>query len=74
MVKLITVHLILSLALTRGWPFRQLDVNNGYLSKDIFMKESPGFVDKKHPTHVCRLKKALYGLKQAPRAWYYELH
>lgn len=37
------------------------------------MTQPPGFVDSKHPHHVCRLKKALYGLKQAPRAWYHEL-
>ncbi|XP_071729058.1 uncharacterized mitochondrial protein AtMg00810-like [Rutidosis leptorrhynchoides] len=34
------------------------------------MEQPPGFIDPKHPTHVCRLKRALYGLKQAPRAWF----
>lgn len=34
------------------------------------MAQPPGFVDPKHPTHVCRLKKALYGLRQAPLAWF----
>ncbi|XP_021771799.1 uncharacterized protein LOC110735933 [Chenopodium quinoa] len=34
------------------------------------MHQPPGFVDKRFPGHVCRLRKALYGLKQAPRAWY----
>lgn len=34
------------------------------------MHQTPGFVDQRHPHHVCLLKKALYGLKQALRAWY----
>ncbi|XP_060169347.1 uncharacterized mitochondrial protein AtMg00810-like [Lycium barbarum] len=34
------------------------------------MSQPPGFIDPKHPKHVCLLKKALYGLKQAPRAWF----
>ncbi|GJW34434.1 retrovirus-related pol polyprotein from transposon TNT 1-94 [Tanacetum coccineum] len=31
-------------------------------------RQTEGFVDPEHPSHVYRLKKALYGLKQAPRA------
>ncbi|KAJ0714765.1 putative RNA-directed DNA polymerase [Helianthus annuus] len=34
------------------------------------MHQPPGFVDRRYPNYVCRLKKSLYGLKQAPRAWY----
>ncbi|XP_022024683.1 uncharacterized mitochondrial protein AtMg00810-like [Helianthus annuus] len=34
------------------------------------MHQPPGFVDRRCPDFVCRLKKSLYGLKQAPRAWY----
>lgn len=37
------------------------------------MSQPTGFIDKEHPTHVCKLNKAIYGLKQAPRAWYTEL-
>ena len=78
MVKYITVRLILSLALARGWTLHQLNVNNAFLpgsiSKNVYMTQPIGFVDQQHPTHICRLKKALYGLKQTPWAWYYELH
>ena len=37
------------------------------------MEQPPGYVDSKHPNHVCRLNKALYGLRQAPRAWFQRL-
>ncbi|KAL5575117.1 hypothetical protein UlMin_016816 [Ulmus minor] len=41
-VKPTTVRVVLSLAVSRGWPFRQLDVNNaflqGHLSEHVFMQ------------------------------------
>ena len=43
---------------------------NGPLSELVYVEQSPGFEDLKHPHHVYKLHKALYGLKQAPRAWY----
>jgi hypothetical protein len=71
------VKLVLSIAVSRGWPLRQLDVNNtflqGHVSKDVYMFHPPGFIDSDHPTFICKLRKAIYGLKQAPRAWYHEL-
>jgi histone deacetylase 1/2 len=76
-VKPTTIRLVLSLAVTRGWSLRQLDVNNaflqGHLSDNVYMSQPLGFIDLDHPTHVCKLQKAIYGLKQAPRAWYHEL-
>ena len=76
-VKPTTIQLVLSLAVNKGWQLHQLDVNNaflqGHLSKDVYMAQPPGFVDRDNPTHVCKLKKAIYGLKQAPQAWYLEL-
>jgi hypothetical protein len=74
MVKPTTVRLVVSLAVSRGWDLRQLDVHNaflhGRLDEDAYMRQPPGFVDSTKPEHVCKLDKALYGLKQAPRAWY----
>ena len=44
-----TVRIVLTLALSHGWPLRQLDVNNAFLhdtlSKDVFMQQTPTFVD-----------------------------
>ena len=76
-IKSTTIRIVLSIAVSRGWSLRQLDVNNaflqGHLSETVFMAQPPGFVDPAYPSHVCHLKKAIYGLKQAPRAWYNEL-
>ncbi|KAG7582826.1 Integrase catalytic core [Arabidopsis suecica] len=76
-IKSTTLRLVLDVAVTRGWPIQQLDVNNaflqGTLTEEVYMDQPPRFVDSDNPTHVCRLRKAIYGLKQAPRAWYNEL-
>jgi hypothetical protein len=46
-VKIATVRLVLSVALSRGWCLRQLDVQNmflhGVLEEDVFMRQPPGF-------------------------------
>jgi histone deacetylase 1/2 len=76
-VKATTIHLVLALAVSRGWHLRQLDVKNaflhGVLEEEVYMKQPPGYEDAAHLGHICRLDKALYGLKQAPRAWYSRL-
>ncbi|GKV19984.1 hypothetical protein SLEP1_g30170 [Rubroshorea leprosula] len=76
-IKPTTIRTVLSLAVNKHWPIRQLDVNNaflhGKLEEELFMEQPPGFVDSSQPQHVCRLHKSIYGLKQAPRTWYQEL-
>ena len=77
-VKPATVRMVLSLALSRSWPVRQLDVKNvflqGTLSETVYCSQPAGFLDSSRPDMVCRLNKSLYGLKQALRAWYSVRH
>jgi hypothetical protein len=73
-VKSTTIRIVLSIAVSKGWHLRQLDVQNvflhGNLEEYVYMHQPPGYADKNFPSYVCKLDKALYGLKQAPRAWY----
>jgi hypothetical protein len=74
-VRASTVRIVLSIAVSRGWNMRQLDVKNaflyGLLQEHVYTEQPPSYADSSHPNHVCHLKKAIYGLKQAPRAWFH---
>jgi hypothetical protein len=52
-IKPITVRLLLSLAVTRGWSLRPLDIQNaflhGILEKEVYMRQPPRFVDPSRP-------------------------
>ncbi|KAL6582070.1 hypothetical protein OROMI_006084 [Orobanche minor] len=71
--RLETIRLLISLAAQNHWEVHQLDVKsaflNGYLYKNVYIDQPPGYEIKGHEDKVLKLKKALYGLKQAPKAW-----
>lgn len=76
-VKAATIRIILSIAVSREWSLRQLDIQNaflhGHLEEEVYMEQPPGFEDVTKPHYICKLDKSLYGLKQAPRAWFARL-
>jgi hypothetical protein len=66
-VNAATIRIVLSVAVSRGWCLRQLDVQNAFLHRvleeEVFMSQPPGYEDPAFPNHVCKLDKAIYGLK-----------
>jgi hypothetical protein len=77
-IKQVTVRLVFSITVSCDWKIYQVDIHNAFLKgifdKEIYMKQTPDFVDFALSFHVCRLHKSLYSLKQALRAWYTRLN
>jgi hypothetical protein len=52
-IKLTNIHLLLSLAVSRNWSLRQIDIQNVFLhdvlDEDVYMKQPPDFEDSAHP-------------------------
>ncbi|MDV3193983.1 MAG: reverse transcriptase domain-containing protein, partial [Sweet potato little leaf phytoplasma] len=70
-IKPPTVKIILTLAVSHGWPVRQLDINNAFLNgklkENVYMVQPQGYVDLNRPHYICKLNKTLSGLKQPPK-------
>ncbi len=63
-VKPTTIRTVLSLAVSRAWPIRQLDVKNAFLHgtlQEVYLTLPPGFADRNFPNSLCKLKKTIYG-------------
>jgi len=73
-VKPATIRTVLTIAVSRNWATKQLDVSNaflhGRLKEPVLCQQPTGFDDAQQPDAVCLLDKSLYGLRQAPRAWF----
>lgn len=71
------IRILIAFAAYMDFKLFQMDVKsiflNGYLKKEVYVKQPPGFEDVVRPNYVMQLDKVLYGLKQAPRAWYERL-
>ena len=62
---------LLAVANIFDWKVHQMDVKTaflqGELDKEMYMKQPDGYVDKKWPNHVYKLKESISGLKQGAR-------
>ncbi|GKF18688.1 putative ribonuclease H-like domain-containing protein, partial [Tanacetum coccineum] len=72
--KIEAIRLFLAFASYMVFLVYQMDVKSeflyGTIEEEVYVHQSPGFVDPTHPNKVYKVIKALYGLHQAPRAWY----
>ena len=70
--RLEAIRIFIAFATSKGFKVFQMDVKstflNGFIEKEVYVKQPPGFENLKFPNRVYILQKALYGLKQAPRA------
>jgi hypothetical protein len=69
--------MFLAFAIFKNFRVYQLDFKssfmNGYLEKEVYIKQLEGFLLSECEDYVCKLKKTLYGLKKTLRAWYSRL-
>ncbi|GKE30222.1 putative ribonuclease H-like domain-containing protein, partial [Tanacetum coccineum] len=68
------IRLFLVYASFMNFVVYQMDVKSVFLystiEEEVYVCQSPGFMDLEFPDKVYKVEKSLYGLHQAPRAWY----
>nr|GEV01383.1 retrovirus-related Pol polyprotein from transposon TNT 1-94 [Tanacetum cinerariifolium] len=71
--RLESIRILLAYACALDFKLFQMDVKsaflNGFINKEVYVAQPPGFIEFEKPDHVYKFKKALYSLKQAPKAW-----
>ena len=64
--------MLLAYTSSNNFKLFQMDVKsaflNGFISKEVYVEQPPGFENDNLSNHVFKLTKALHGLKQAPKA------
>ncbi|GJT57119.1 ribonuclease H-like domain-containing protein [Tanacetum coccineum] len=77
-VKPATIHIVLSLAVSRDWPIHQLDVKNaflhGHLFETVYMHQPPGFVDPNEPDYHSKTDSYLFVFHRGSDIAYLLLH
>ncbi|WVZ94205.1 hypothetical protein U9M48_040126 [Paspalum notatum var. saurae] len=75
--RLEAIRILLAFVASKGFKLQQMNVKsaflNGFIEKEVYVRQPPGFESARFPHRLYKLRKALYGLKQAPRAWYARL-
>ena len=70
--RLEVIRMLLAYASSNNFKLFQMDVKtaflNGFISKEVYVKQTSGFENDNFPNHVFELTEALYGFKQSPRA------
>ena len=86
MASFVNVRLVVSLAVTNGWPLMHADVPQAFLRSSmdtdvyVYLVKGIGLIDKvlklphDNDGQVLRLRRALYGLKQSPQLWNKEMN
>ncbi|GJY14436.1 retrovirus-related pol polyprotein from transposon TNT 1-94 [Tanacetum coccineum] len=70
--RLELIRILLAIACANNFKLYQMDVKsaflNDFINEEVYVAQTPGFIDFQKLNYVYKLKKALYGLKQAPKA------
>nr|GEY57727.1 retrovirus-related Pol polyprotein from transposon TNT 1-94 [Tanacetum cinerariifolium] len=72
LLQIEAIMLFLAYASYTDFTVYQMDVKSAFLygtiEEEVYVSQTPGFVDPEFPDRVYKVEKALYGLHQAPRA------